>query len=338
LAVLREQVPDASVDLVYLDPPFNSGAVYSHFADVWTWGDRAAATYAEVQAQGPPALAGLLHGLRAVAGEGSLLAYLCMLAPRLVELRRTLRPTGSLYLHADGAASHSVKLMLDAVFGPACFRNEIVWHYGGRGAKAVARQFARNHDVIFLYSREAGAQVFHRQRTRRAYSEREARRRGFRQDEAGWYKTAPRGDYTDASICRLERAGRICRTRAGSVRVRYPLQSAAGLVYDEALVGDTWLDIPDGMHLGRERTGYPTQKPEALLGRIIRASSDEGALVLDPFCGSGTTLVAAERLRRRWTGIDCSPAAIETTQRRLTAAFGSAVQPYETLAEGERRA
>jgi 2-polyprenyl-3-methyl-5-hydroxy-6-metoxy-1,4-benzoquinol methylase len=259
--------------------------------------------------------------LGVVVGEGPLLAYLAMLAPRLAELRRVLKPEGSLYLHCDPSVSHYLRVLLDTLFGPESFRNEIVWHYGGRGAKAVARQFPRNHDVLLFYSRGAGRQRFTHQHVRRALTPEAARARGFRRDAEGrWFKTAPRGDYTDASLARLEAEGRLHRTRSGGVRVKYFLEPDGDGAVEARLVGDTWLDIPDAMHLGREKTGYPTQKPEALLERILRASSREGDLVLDPFCGSGTTLVVAARLGRRWIGIDSSAAAVEVVRARLSAA------------------
>jgi DNA modification methylase len=316
-------LPAATVDLIYLDPPFNSGAVYRSggntvFRDDWHWDEMAQAA---LEAAGEKSEIGrALHALHDLVGKDGLLAYLVMLAPRLDECRRLLRATGSLCLHCDSSAGHYLKVLLDAVFGRDCFRNEIVWHYGGRGAKAVARQFPRNHDLIFVYSRSPGHHThYHQYRERRLTGE-EARHSGLRRDEQGrWFKTAPRGDYSDQSVRRLEADGRIHLTASGTVRVKYFLRQDGDVVVEDVLIGDTWLDIPDAMHLGRERTGYPTQKPELLLERIIRAASRDGDLILDPFCGSGTALVVAERLGRSWIGIDSSLQAIETTRRRLHA-------------------
>ena len=156
------------------------------------------------------------------------------------------------------------------------------------------------------------------------YTLEEARRRGLRRDEVGrWFKTAPRGDYTDESVARLEAEGRIHRTRpragSGGIRIKYFLEERDGQVIEEVLVGDVWTDIPDAMHMGAERVGWPTQKPLALAERIIAAASNPGDIVLDAFCGSGTTLVAAARLGRRWIGIDASPEACAIARERIAA-------------------
>jgi hypothetical protein len=268
-----------------------------------------------------------LSALGALLGPTPMLAYLTMIAPRLQETHRVLAPGGNLYLHCDPVTSHYLKVLMDVIFGPANYRNELIWTYGGRGAKATARQFPRNHDVILAYSRQVGSHTYNRQYTARRYTPEQAAMQGFRRDEEGrWFKTAPRGDYTDESIRRLESEGRIYRTASGATRVKYFLREEDGHVTEDALVGDTWADIPDAMHLGSERTGFPTQKPCALLKRIINAGSRPGETVLDPFCGSGTTLVAAEALQRRWIGIDESPHAIEVTRARLENAIYEVVE------------
>jgi len=348
LDILRRYIDDESIDLIYLDPPFNSKATYNvlfkqqngsraaaqikAFEDTWTWDQASAASYQEVVEAGGQ-VSRALQAFRTLLGDSNMLAYLAMMAPRLVELHRVLKPTGSIYLHCDPTASHYLKVLMDAVFGTQNFRNELIWHYGGRGAKAVARQFPRNHDVVLLYSKEEGRQTYRKQTYERKYTYAEARRRGFRQDADGtWFKTAPRGDYTDESVKRLEREGRIYRTRTGRVRIKYFLRSDESAVYEDALLGDTWNDIPDAMHMGKERLGYPTQKPEALLERIIQTSSDEGHLVLDPFCGCGTAVVVAQRLNRRWIGIDITQAAIRTIKQRLADSFGDSVQ-YDVIGE-----
>lgn len=325
LAIMRQYLTDECVDLVYLDPPFNSHATYrlpesqktEAFGDIWRWDGGAATAYEDVMAaDGHSSRA--LRALRIVLGDSEMMAYLTMMTPRLLELHRVLKASGSLYLHCDPTASHYLKILLDAIFGVENFRNELIWYYGGRGAKAVARQFPRNHDVILLYSKQNSSPVYRRQHTSRAFTAADARRHGFRQDESGrWFKTAPRGDYTAASVERLEAAGRIHRTRSGGMRVKYFLEEEAGRIVEDALVGDVWLDIPDAMHIGKERLGYPTQKPEALLERIIRAGSDEDDMVLDPFAGCGTAIAVAERLRRRWIGIDNVEVAIKLIEARL---------------------
>lgn len=192
-------------------------------------------------------------------------------------MHRLLKPTGSLYLHCDWHASHYLKEMLDGVFGASAFKNEIVWHYGGRGAKAVAHQFPRNHDILLFYAKDKSKAFFEHQYTLRKMTPEEARKRGHRRDVSGqWFKTAPRGDYTDESIRRLQAEGRIYRTRTGTPRIMYPLEFRDGFVLEPVLVGDTWFDIPDAMHMGGEWLGYPTQKPKALLRRTISASCPTG--------------------------------------------------------------
>ena len=284
-----------SVRLIYIDPPFDTKRDFVVYRDKW--------------------------------GRGAD-SYLQMLYERLVPIRELLTSDGSVFVHCDWRVSHWVRCLLDEVFGAQHFRNHIVWAYGqsARGAKAVARQFARNHDDIWCYSKNGGAH-FHGATRRKRYSVEQARRAGFRQDAEGrWYKTAPRGDYTDASIERLATEGRIHRTKTGSIRIKYFLSVEDGNIVERVPVGDVWTDIPDAMHLKEnEQTGYATQKPEALLARIIESSTSPGDLVADVFCGSGTTLAVGERLKRNWIGIDQSEPAIATARLRLlraASAFG----------------
>jgi DNA modification methylase len=328
LEILRRHVADGSIDLVYLDPPFNSGASYrvrlangedgaEAFDDTWRWSEEAASSLHETLAAGGAA-ARALHALHALLGPGSMLAYLASLAPRLVELRRVLKDPGSLYLHCDPTASHHLKLLLDAVFGRSGFRNEIIWHYGGRGAKAVSGQLPRNHDVLLWYSK--GCEYFYeRQFAETLLTPQQARRAGHRRDERGrWFRTAPRGDYTDQSIVRLRGEGRIHETSSGGVRVKYFLETRTGRVVERRMLGDVWSDIPDAMHMPRaERLSYPTQKPQALLARVLATSCPAGGMVLDPYCGSGTTMAAAQERGCSWIGIDVNPLAISLTARRL---------------------
>jgi adenine specific DNA methylase Mod len=273
------------VRLVYMDPPFASGGRYRTGTGRHAFGDR-------------------LRGK----------AFIEFMRARLVILKDILAEDGSVYLHLDWRMSHHMRVLMDEVFGEENFLNEIIWHYGGRGAKAVAHRFARNHDTILLYRKKG--HVFNRLTTEKKVAE---GAKGFSRDNDGrWFKTAPRGDYTDKSIERLEKEGRIYRTRTGRIRIKYFLREENGKLFEEKLVGDVWDDIPDGMHLpGAEKTGYPTQKPEALLMRVIGASSNAGDLVLDAFAGSGTTLVAAQKLGRKWIGMDKSELAVETMEKRL---------------------
>jgi DNA modification methylase len=306
LTLLRDEVADASVDLVYLDPPFQSGRDYSlvfearsakpprkrarteAFKDTWRWGPAAEAAYAEALRATPDAsgaaAATCLRAMRSILGDAELTAYLTMMAPRLVELRRVLKKSGSLYLHCDPTTSHYLKVLLDAIFGAACFKNEVIWRY--RRWPAKARRFQRMHDVLLFYV------------------------------------ASPGDEYTFHTLYGYERLAASTLQAFGTKKQRADFSSGRRKpgVEDVETEGpplsDTW-EVGVIAAIGRERTGYPTQKPEALLERVLRASTNEGDVVLDPFCGSGTTLAVAERLGRRWIGMDEAPLAIEVTRRRL---------------------
>ncbi|AKT42447.1 DNA-methyltransferase [Chondromyces crocatus] len=314
LDILRHAIPDGSVDLVYLDPPFQSGRSYGvsaalrkrregakaipAFDDTWRWGAEAEAAHQQILDAGGPA-AGAMRALRQITGEGDLLAYLCMMAPRLCELHRALKHTGSLYLHCDPSASHYLKVLLDAIFGPACFRNEVVWRY--RRWPAAARHFQRMHDVLLVYARSPSGE--HKFRTLYGYerlADSTLKTFGTRKQRA---------DFSDGHR----------KPGTEDVETQGPPLS------------DVW-EIGVIAAIGRERLGYPTQKPEALLERVLLASSDEGDVVLDPFCGSGTTLAVAQRLGRRWIGIDVSHLALGLAKHRLTTAFGAGLQ-YDVTGE-----
>jgi DNA modification methylase len=272
VAVLRDCVPDASIDLIYADPPFNSGKPYyatgkqhegPRFHDTWRWdGDE----YQRALAQSDQRLAGALESLRSILGQDDALAFCAALAPCLTQMRRVLKPTGSLYLHGDPKMSAYLRLMLDALMGREHFRNEIVWAY--RTGGAGKRNFARKHDVILFYT-ASGQFTFHPQHERIRYG-----KRFFNAQKDG------QGYYADV------------------------------------LMRDVW-EIPAVINVSSERTGYPTQKPIELLERIVAASSNEGDVVLDPFCGSGTTLVAAQKLGRNWLGIDVNEEAVRMARERL---------------------
>lgn len=312
LDVLRRHVRDESVDLVYLDPPFNSNANYNvlfeehgekaaaqvhAFEDTWEWNADSRAAYEEVVEAGGR-VAETMRAFRTMLGgsekRGSdMLAYLSMMAPRLVELRRVLKPTGSLYLHCDPTASHYLKLLLDAVLGPASFRNEIIWHY--RRWTGAARSFLKMHDTIFFYSK-TDAYTFNRQFT--PYTEESLKRKKN-------YHTRIKGD--DVYVTRVDERG----------------------------VGenDVW-QIQLLNSQAKERLGYPTQKPIALLERIIAASSNPGDLVLDPFCGCGTTIDAAQSLGRAWIGIDITHLAIGLIRHRLIDRYTPAItSTYHVIGE-----
>jgi DNA modification methylase len=318
LTVLRDHVASESVDLCYIDPPFHSRRNYQSreqargFTDIWTW-DQAAQAGFEVIRRRPSPLSHLLAGLAPAIGQGSLLAYLVSVAERLGEIDRVLRPTGNLFLHCDPTASHYLKLLLDAVFRApgGGFRNEIVWCYshGGRSRK----WFGRKHDIIFFYAKSG-----------ESYFDARAVRAEMRSGTRSFGGRLLTGD--DGRKYRL-----VYGTRNSHGVARY-----YKYYLDEGkLPEDWWADINSLQASAAERTGYPTQKPEALLGRIVAACSRPGDTVLDAYCGSGTTLVAAERTGRRWIGIDLAPEAVVLTLDRLKAAFGSDAVERVALTNGQ---
>ena len=316
-----------SVHLIATDPPFNKGrdfhatpdslAAGAKFQDRWSWANDVEGEWVDQITDDWPNVMNVINGSRQSYGD-DMGAFLCFMAVRLLEIHRILRPDGSIYLHCDPTASHYLKELMDAIFGKQNFRNEIIWAYGqsARGAKAIASQFARNHDVILFYSKSSKV-VFNRV----TVVERHPIGRlpsHIRIDDSGAFKTSPRGDYTDESVRRLESEGRIHRTATGKIRIKYPLAIEKGFVLEPRRVGSTWTDIPDMMHAPKsERTGYPTQKPLALYERMIEASSNPGDIVMDPFAGCATTPIAAERLRRKWIGIDIWDKAHAEVERRI---------------------
>jgi DNA modification methylase len=323
LDVLRRSVADSSVDLVYLDPPFQSGRDYDvvfergsgnpgkrredraraqAFKDTWAWSPEAEASFGEALRLGGR-LATTVRALRSILGESDLLAYLSMMAPRLVELRRVLKPSGSLYLHCDPTASHYLKVLLDAVFGPGTFRNEIVWRY--RRWPTKARRFQRMHDVLLFYTARPGAEhTFHTLYGYEKLADSTLKTFGTKKQRA------------DFSSGRRKPGVEDKETQGPPLSDYWDVSDVAAPALP---MSDIW-EIGVIAAIGKERTGYPTQKPEALLERVIRASSSEGDIVLDPFCGCGTTIAVADRLKRRWIGVDVAPMAIGIVRERMRGA------------------
>ncbi|MCY4146072.1 MAG: DNA methyltransferase, partial [Chloroflexi bacterium] len=235
-----------------------------------------------------------------------------------LEMWRVLKPTGSLYLHCDPTASHYLKAALDAIFGWKNYRNEIIWHYDGP-QRPSDKNFATKHDVIHRYTK-TDRFTYVKDGIRPLTQLNDDERKKYKQDENGnYYYDTPRGDYTDKSIERLKTENRIRYTRTGNIRVKHFLfTDEHGNVCRRKSLHDVWHDIPSIGHAGgNERTGYPTQKPLALYRRIIAASSNEGDMVLDPFCGCATTPVAAEQLKRQWVGMDIWDGAEQQVRTRL---------------------
>ena len=365
LDILRAYIADSSVDLVYLDPPFNSGRNFNvlfkdekgaasesqiaAFADTWHWTATADATYRALVTQGAPHVSTLIEALRKLLPAGPMLAYLVMMTARLVELHRVLKPTGSLYLHCDPTASHYLKLVLDTIFGPTNFRNEIIWKR--TSSHNDARHFADIYDCLLYYVRSSQA-TWHPQYLPHNnryvdshYNRTDIQGRRYRLDNI--IRSASMGPrpnlayeykgYTPQWGWRMERqklealdaAGRIAWSKSGTpYLVRY-LDEMAG-----AAMPSVWDDIPPINSQAAERLGYPTQKPQALLERILAASSNPGDVVLDPFAGCGTTVAAAQKLGRRWIGIDITHLAIALLKYRLRDQFGELAR-YTVIGEPE---
>ena len=304
LDIMRGMNSD-SVDLIYLDPPFNSNRTYSApigseaagaaFKDTWTLSDVDEAWHGEI-ADREPSVYAAIDAAGVTHGKG-MKSYLIMMAVRLLEMRRLLKDTGSVYLHCDPTASHYLKLLMDGVFGVGNFRNEIVWCYevGGRSQ----RYFARKHDTVLFYSMSDNY-LFNADDVR---LKRKTTHMKIERDPDG-------------------REWQIKTDRKTGIVYRYPIDAGA-------ICPDWWVGIQQLNRSQKERVGYPTQKPLALLDRIIRASSNEGDMILDPFCGCATACVAADRLNRQWVGIDLSPLAgqlVETRMQREGALMFKAVR------------
>ena len=368
LSILREHIADASVDLIYLDPPFNSNATYNvlfrersgdesaaqitAFDDTCHWSLESERAYQDVITRGPAKVGELLAAMCAFLGQNDMMAYLTMMAQRVIELHRVLKPTGSIYLHCDPTASHYLKLLLDAVFNARNFRNEIVWkRYGAHNDVGQgSTRFGRVHDTILLYGKSESVvwnQGFvplddsYIQTTYRFIEEETGRRftttplTGPGGAEKGnpvfeWNGHTRAWRYSRETMQQLDAEGRLYYSRTGYPRRKLFLEESRGVP-----VQDMWYDINSLSGNNAERLGYPTQKPEALLERIINASSNEGDVVLDPFCGCGTAVVAAERLNRQWIGIDITHLAISLIRHRLHDTFGGELRPYDVIGEPE---
>ena len=402
IEVLRRDIATSSIDLVYLDPPFNSDQVYNvnfaqagdasaqiqAFDDTWKWTTDTEADYDFLVSQGglPDRAAETLSAVRALTGPSELTAYMTHMAPRLVELHRALKSTGSLYLHCDPTASHYLKVMLDAIFGPKSFRNEIVWRR--TGSHNPGASFGPLHDIVLFYTKSPSRYYF--KRIKRPYTMKHVQARYTQQPDGRWKFTSGGNILTGAGTSQGE-SGQVWRGFDPSVKKRHwavpgfvteqmpdgfkelgvldQLEAAyqAGLIEiipgrawpepvryllpdSGAPVGDIWAFQPgtegtlygtpsaidsDVAYLGPtspERLGYPTQKPVGLLNRILEASCPPDGVVLDPFCGCGTTLDSAVRKHIRWIGIDITFIAVDLIRNRLRLTHGSSIdETYEVL-------
>lgn len=359
LKILREYIATDSIDLIYLDPPFNSHRTYSvlfkdehgqesdaqlkAFDDTWHWGEAAESAYHELVTGKFPSIATMIGAMREFIGTNQLMAYVVMMTIRLIELHRVLKPTGSLYLHCDSTASHYLKIVMDTVFGIQNFRNEITWkrRKGTFSTVHESNKFGVCTDIILFYAKSDHA-VFHPQYsfddpTYQQYIEKSFRHvdengrkyqtdnlanpgvrpnliyeyKGYKPPKGGWAISKEKMEQWD-------KEGRLHfpENQNGRIRRKRYLDELKGKP-----VQNLWYDIEPISSQDSERLGYPTQKPVALLERILEASSHEGDLVLDPFCGCGTTIHAAEKLKRQWIGIDITHLAIALQKYRLKNAF-----------------
>jgi site-specific DNA-methyltransferase (adenine-specific) len=355
LTVLREQIRESSVDLIYLDPPFNSNASYNvlfkgptgsgsaaqieAFDDTWHWNDSAEEAFGDVVRSGNAAAATMLRAMRSFLGDNDMMAYLAMMAVRLIELHRVLKPTGSLYLHCDPTASHYLKILLDAVFGKEMFRSEVVWKR--TSSHPTAKRWGPVHDIVFFYSRGKSFlwnKVYAQYDSEyletffdmtdadgRRWKRADLTGSGVRNGETGlsWkgIDITAKGRHwgnPPSVLDKLDEAGRIHwpAKQDGMPRLKQYPEDLPGVP-----IADVISDIRPMHNLSEDRLGYPTQKPVALLERILSASSNPGDVVLDPFCGCGTTVHAAQKLGRQWIGIDVTHLAIGLIEKRLRNAF-----------------
>ena len=314
------------VDLICLDPPFNSNANYAapieseaagaEFKDTWSLSDIDVEWINLIEDKNPQLFRVLLAAM-----TDSDKSYLVYMSVRLLEMRRILKPTGSIYLHCDSTMSHYLKLVMDAVFGPGNFRNEIIWERdpAGKGGKRTSKQWPRNTDAILMYSK-SDPYTFTQQYAPLSEKQRKAYRYS---DPRGAYKAVQRGNYSAESMAKFRSEDRVHISKKGKEYIKYYLHDA------KAALGSVWTDIYGfgTRTAARERTGYPTQKPLSLYRRLIMASSNEGDLVFDPFCGCATTCIAAQDLGRQWCGIDISSKAIELVNSRLRNELGLFANP-----------
>jgi DNA modification methylase len=374
LQVLREHIADESIDLIYLDPPFNSKRDYNllfkapsghdseaqieAFEDTWHWNQQAEREFDELLHQPNTDVAEMMKALRGFLGENDMMAYLTMMANRLLQLHRVLKSTGSLYLHCDPNASHYLKVVLDGVFGKENFQSEITWQR--TATHNDAHKWPSISDVLLFYSKsdEFKWNPQHRPQsdedieTRYRYTDENGRRyrlgpmdapegggmsainkktgkpngwyvwKGYQPPEKGWR-------YSPETMAELDKQGLVHYPTNKDGSPDYEKRCAKRLYLDEskgAVLGNIWTDIPPIQASAAERLGYPTQKPLALLERIIEASSNEGDVVLDPFCGCGTAVHVAQKLKRKWIGIDITHLAISLIEKRLKDAFKTGLE------------
>jgi len=367
----RDYMPDESVDLIYLDPPFNSNHSYNvlfreangtaadaqieAFDDTWHWGQTAEQTLHEIAATAAPHIVEMIQAMVGFIGRNDVSAYLVMMTIRLIELHRVLKPTGSIYLHCDPTASHYLKVVMDTVFGKENFRNEIVWKRASAHSDAASK-FPDVADTILFFARSAATPFspqygsYDPDYVAKFYRHDDGDGRGpyrlgdmaspnprpnMMYEWKGYPCPAKGWRYQRTTMAQLDAEGRIFYPKRPDGSPDYSKRLALKRYLLErkgSIITNVWTDINPLHSADNERLGYPTQKPLALLERIIQASSNPGDVVLDPFCGCGTTVCAAQKLGRQWIGIDITHLAIAIMRQRLADMFGDGVQ-YEVIGE-----
>jgi DNA modification methylase len=357
LQVLRKHIKDETIDLCYIDPPFNSKRNYNQiynnvgkedkaqaqaFIDTWTWDDHANQGLAEIQenylGHFTSQSIDLISGLTKVLGKGSLLAYLVNMTLRVAEIHRVLKPTGSFYLHCDPTASHYLKIIIDAIFCSqgGDFKNEIIWKR--TSGHSDSAKYGSVHDVIFYYTKSLKItwnqiyQKYEQNYIEKYYRYQDDDGRKWMSDNlsaaglAGggyqyeWNGVTKLWRCPKTTMEKLDAEGKIYYTKNRVARIKRYLDESKGLP-----VQDAWNDIEPLRSWHKELLGYPTQKPESLLERIIQASSNEGDIILDAYCGCGTTVAVSQKLNRQWIGIDITYQSISLILKRLEDTFGKAV-------------
>lgn len=369
LQILRDYIQDECIDLIYLDPPFNSNRSYNvlfkdesglnsqsqitAFDDTWHWNSSAEQTYYELITDAPQRVITMIGALREFIGTNQIMAYLVMMTARLIELHRVLKSTGSLYLHCDTIAVHYLKIILDVIFGAKNFINQISWKRTSAHSDVIqgAQHFGRIQDILLLYAKEDKNRTwnpiwmpYENEYIEKIY--RYTDEYGRRYQTQPLHAAKPGGDtlyewkgklppkgrywaFSKKNMEQLERDGRIVYSRNGVPRYKIYLDESKGV-----LAQDMWTDITPVHQLPKERLGYSTQKPIALLERIIQASSNENDIVMDPFCGCGTAIHATHKLNRRWIGIDITHLSISLIKYRLKDAFNlTEKQDYQVIGE-----
>lgn len=366
---MRERIADASVDLIYLDPPFNSKATYNilyktpvgadsqrkAFEDTWRWEDGAQAALESLM-RSDVSVFKVLQALQGFLGQSDVMAYVAMMTVRLVEMRRILKSSGSIYLHCDPTASHYLKIVMDAIFGGMNFRNEIIWlrSRNPKGSQHSSRKFSPSTDTILYYGM-CDTAPFYADAIKTRLNPQELLEKYDRVDEIGRYadgpilRSASMGvrpnlvyEYKGFTpppygwrveiekLKQIDAAGNLAWTSSGAPRRKLRPEDDKG-----DPIGSFWGDIPPVNSQAEERIGYPTQKPLALLERVIRASTKPGDTVLDPFCGCGTAVHAAERLGRKWIGIDVTYLAIQVIEDRIKTYLPAARYAVEGIPKDE---